>query len=109
MGSLNRREALPPSGLYYASKMTSLPKVRVLWILGVMLVCIGALFHSHAESWAVSVSVVNDTPMGKVGTLDYPLDYLFADSGIAMMAMGGIAFTLGIIGWLYPPGGEQGI
>jgi hypothetical protein len=85
--------------------MTSLPKVRVLWILGVMLVCIGALFHSHAETWAVSV--VNDTPMGKVGTLNYPLDYLFADTGIAMMAMGGIAFTLGIIGWLYPPRDEE--
>jgi hypothetical protein len=83
--------------------MTSWPKVRVLWILGVMLVCIGALFHSHAESWATyDVSPTQ-------GAIDYPLKNLFEDAGIAMMALGAIAFTLGIVGWLYPPRVERGI
>ena len=87
----------------YLQAMTGLPKVRVLWIFGVMLVCIGALFHSHAESWAFyDVSATQ-------AAVNYPLKNLFEDTGIAMMAMGGIAFTLGIIGWLYPPRVERGI
>jgi hypothetical protein len=83
--------------------MTSFPKVRTLWILGVMLVCIGALFHSHAESWATSIVATNLSSDGKMLVVDYPLDHLFQDSGIAMMGLGAIAFTLGVIGWLYPP------
>jgi hypothetical protein len=89
--------------------MTSLPKVRVLWILGVMLVCIGALFHSHADRWSTYEVTTNLTSTGKMDETDYPLDNLFVDAGIAMRALGGIAFTVGIIGWLYPPGVERGI
>ena len=82
--------------------MTSLPKVRTLWILGVMLVCLGALFHSHAESWATSVFSPDYAPTQKIGVVDYPLKNLFQDGGIAIMGFGAIAFTVGLVGWVYP-------
>jgi hypothetical protein len=88
--------------------MIGFAKVRTLWILGLMLVCSGALFHSHAESWATSVVTTNLSSSGKMAVVDYPLDNLFEDSGIAMMGLGAITFTLGIVGWLYPPRHERG-
>ena len=88
--------------------MTSFPKVRTLWILGVMLVCCGALFHSHVESWATREIATTLTTTGKIMAIDYPLDHLFEDAGIAMMGLGAITFTLGIVGWLYPPRYERG-
>jgi hypothetical protein len=87
--------------------MIGLAKVRTLWILGVMLVCLGALIHSHADSWATYVVTTTLSSSGKMEVVDYPLDYLFVDMGLAMMALGGIAFTLGIIGWLYPSRTER--
>lgn len=89
--------------------MMSFPKVRTLWVLGVMLVCCGALFHSHAESWAISTVATNLSSTGKMGVLDYSLKGLFQDVGIAMMALGAISFTMGLIGWLYPPHGERSL
>ena len=71
--------------------------------MGVMLVCIGALFHSHAESWATSIVATNLSSDGKMAVVDYSLKGLFQDGGIAMMGFGAIAFTLGIVGWIYPP------
>jgi len=88
--------------------MIGFAKVRTLWILGVMLVCFGALFHAYSENWATSIIATSLSSNGKMAVVDYPLAHLFGDSGIAMMGLGGIAFTLGIIGWLYPPRDERG-
>ena len=89
--------------------MASFPKVRTLWVLGVMLVCVGALFHSHAEEWATHEIATTLSSNGRLAVIDYPLDRLFEDMGIAMMGFGAIAFTLGLIGWLYPPRSERGL
>jgi hypothetical protein len=83
--------------------MTSFPKVRTLWIMGLMLACFGALFHSHAESWATSMVTTTMSSSGTMPVVDHSLDQLFGDSGMMMMGLGAISFTLGIVGWLYPP------
>jgi hypothetical protein len=62
--------ALQSGSASHHAVMTGFPKVRTLWILGVMLVCCGALFHSHAESWATSVIAPDYAPTQRIGIVD---------------------------------------
>jgi hypothetical protein len=83
--------------------MSNIPKCRVLWIMGIVLICIGALVHSHADSWATGPYPPSIDPTGKTMYVDTSESQLYEDIGIAMMALGGIAFIFGLVSWVYPP------
>jgi hypothetical protein len=93
----------PDDRLAETTRMDSVPKCRALWILGVLLVCAEAWVHSHADSWATFPYPPSIDPTGKAMYVDEPASHLYQDSGIAMMILGGIAFTLGLAAWIYPP------
>jgi hypothetical protein len=84
------------------SVMPDLPRARTAWILGIFLLCIGALFHSYGVAWATAEITTPLSSTGNMPVPDFPLEHLFEDTGIGMMAFGGIAFTLGLVAWIYP-------
>jgi uncharacterized membrane protein len=63
-----------------------------LWMVGFLLVFVGALLHSYAEQWATTTNLAPaQWPQRPVPTAstDYAFYGLMQDFGIAVMALGG--------------------
>jgi uncharacterized membrane protein YphA (DoxX/SURF4 family) len=74
-----------------------------VFILGILLASVGALFHSHAEEWSFHTIQTSESSSGSMEVIDYPAKYFFQDAGVVMMIIGGIAIALSLVAWLYPP------
>jgi hypothetical protein len=82
--------------------MGGFTKDRVLRLAGSVLVCAGVLVHLQAEKWATCPYPASIDPAGKAMYVDPHISGFFTDAGMVMMILGGIAVTLGMVGWIYP-------
>ena len=86
--------------------MNRLPKCRLLWIMGMLLIALGAFVHSRAETWSERPYPLSVDAAQKSGYIDFGIEHLYVDLAMAMIALGVVAFTLGLTAWVYPARSE---
>ena len=81
--------------------MGNFSKSRLLTIIGAIALVLGIVFHAEAESWSVYALPPSVDPTGKAMSIHYDVQDALSSSGLALMILGGIALTLGMISWVY--------